>query len=642
MNVRNRLRPAVLAAAVLLLAGCAGEIGVTRVGAAGRAEYGAPVTAKGITQDTYNLLGNFLLEETYDERPLELIGELEKLFRSEPRPEYLAALADCALNLGLRERSDPDLAVRFHLSAALYSYGYLSVLDQPDLKPYNAERLLMMRIYNIAIAEIFDYLQERGLQLKSSFSLNTAGGQRVTFLPPRYELPLEPKSFSEFLLCADFRTKNLTHVSRSFGIGAPLICQVSEEAIDAVEEDRTRFAQQQTLPGTLMINFDNEGGGQLTARLSFLDSRNRETVRIGKYSLPLELDFSTPLAYMVRNPLPFDYLTYMLKPEETRQMQGLYMLEPFRDDRIPVVLVHGLMSNIRTWMQMINTLQSDPVLRKYYQFWGFTYSSGNPVLFSAKMLREDLQLEAERLSASGRPTTMFSRMVLVGHSMGGLVAKTMVMNSGEDLVGRLFGEQADEILRNLKPEQREFLDEMFSFEALPFVKRVVFLAVPHRGSDYAHSWIGRIGSQMVELPVSLVTRGDGIIKTLMNQGVFMPHDAKFATGIDNLDPNNGTLKLLSSLPFAPGVVYHSIIGNREEDGVPGGSDGVVPYLSSHLDGAASELVVKSGHSVQVNPLAIQELRRILIEHLRQFPELKVELPKFPGKVGNEDEELSRK
>ena len=204
------------------------------------------------------------------------------------------------------------------------------------------------------------------------------------------------------------RTKNLTHVSRSFGIGAPLICQVSEEAIDAEEEDRTRFAQQQTLPGTLMINFDNEGGGQLTARLSFLDSRNRETVRIGKYSLPLELDFSTPLAYMVRNPLPFDYLTYMLKPEETRQMQGLYMLEPFRDDRIPVVLVHGLMSNIRTWMQMINTLQSDPVLRKYYQFWGFTYSSGNPVLFSAKMLREDLQLEAERLSASGRPTTMFS------------------------------------------------------------------------------------------------------------------------------------------------------------------------------------------------------------------------------------------
>ena len=117
MNVRNRLRQAALAAAVLLLAGCAGEIGVTRVGAAGRAEYGAPVTAKGITQDTYNLLGNFLLEETYDERPLELIGELEKLFRSEPRPEYLAALADCALNLGLRERSDPDLAVRFHLSA---------------------------------------------------------------------------------------------------------------------------------------------------------------------------------------------------------------------------------------------------------------------------------------------------------------------------------------------------------------------------------------------------------------------------------------------------------------------------------------------------------------------------------------------
>ena len=128
-----------------------------------------------------------------------------------------------------------------------------------------------------------------------------------------------------------------------------------------------------------------------------------------------------------------------------------------------------------------------------------------------------------------------------------------------------------------------------------------------------------------------------VIKTLMDHGVFMPDDTKIATGIDNLDPDNRMLNLLGELPFAPDVVYHSVIGNREEDGVPGGSDGIVPYLSSHLDGAASELVVKSGHSVQVNPLAIQELRRILIEHLRQYPELKVELPKFPVKVGNEDQ-----
>lgn len=635
MNWKKWLPGLSSALGLLLISGCSSEISVVRVGVDGRLGYGESITSAGISQETNNLLGNFLLEEAFEERPGKLVTELERLFRAEPRPAYLAALADCSLNIGLRYRKDPDTAIRYHLSAALYSYGYLAALDRPDLKPYNAERLQMMRIYNLATTELFDYLHRRGLHLKSSFSLSAAGGQRVNFLAPQFELPLAPEEFEDYLLCADYRTKNLTHISRSFGVGAPLICELTEHAVKGGGE--TRFAEQQTLPATLLIRFDMPERGELTAQLLYLDSRNCETVRLGKYNLPVEQDFSTPLAYMVRNPLPFDYLTYMLRPEATRQMQGLYMFEPFREDRIPVILVHGLMSNIRTWMQLINTLQSDPVLRKHYQFWGFTYSSGNPVLLSAKMLRDDLLLEEERLQESGCSTEMFSRMVIVGHSMGGLVAKTLAMNSGDRLLESVLGADYQEKLENLEPDQRLFVQDMMNFEALPFAKRLVFFAVPHHGSEMAQSWIAHFGSSLIRLPVSLVMRGEGIIKALMDQGVFMPNDTKFATGIDNLDPDNRMLNLLRELPFAPGVVYHSVIGNREEDGVPGGSDGVVPYLSSHLDGAASELVVKSDHSVQVNPLAIQELRRILIEHLRQYPELKVELPKFPDRVGNEDQ-----
>ncbi|MDR0932025.1 MAG: hypothetical protein LBM70_03285 [Victivallales bacterium] len=615
--------------------GCSSEITVTQVGAAGRIDYGESISPEKIAQSTHNLLGNFFLEEDFEKHPDELIVKLENLFRNEPQPSYLAALADCSLNIGLRfGRSDPDTAVRYFLSAGLYSYGYLAALDRPDLLPYNAERLLMMRIYNLATSEIFGYLHKRGLHLKSSFTLSAAGNQRVNFLPPQYELPLSPENFADFLLCADFRTENLTHISRSFGIGAPLICELTDAAIKGKNKNLNRFAQQQTLPGTLMIKFNLLEKGKLDAQFLFLDSRNNDSVPLGKFTLPIEQDFSTPLAYMVRNPLPFDYLTYMLQPEETRQMQGLYMFEPFREDRIPVVLVHGLLSNIRTWMQLINTLQSDPVLRKHYQFWGFTYSSGNPVLLSAKMLRDDLTDEEGKLKQSGVSTTMFSRMVLVGHSMGGLVSELTVKSSGDRLIEPLFGHDYQKILNTLEPEQKNFVEKMMHFEPLPFVKRLVFLAVPHRGSEMAQSWIARLGSYFVKLPIALVTQGEGVIKSLMDRGVFMPNDTKFATGIDNLDPGNRMLNILNTIPFAPGVVYHSIIGNRREDGVPGGSDGVVPYLSSHLDGAASELVVKSGHSVQVNPLAIQELRRILIEHLRQFPELKVELPEFPDKVGN--------
>jgi len=47
----------------------------------------------------------------------------------------------------------------------------------------------------------------------------------------------------------------------------------------------------------------------------------------------------------------------------------------------------------------------------------------------------------------------------------------------------------------------------------------------------------------------------------------------------------------------------------------GKNDGVVAYDSVHIDGVASELVVDSPHSCQSNPHTIEEVRRILLEHL---------------------------
>ena len=53
-----------------------------------------------------------------------------------------------------------------------------------------------------------------------------------------------------------------------------------------------------------------------------------------------------------------------------------------------MIFIHGLMSSPQTWIQMINTLSSDPEIRSRYQFWFYTYSSGNPVLISAGKMRE--------------------------------------------------------------------------------------------------------------------------------------------------------------------------------------------------------------------------------------------------------------
>jgi hypothetical protein len=47
----------------------------------------------------------------------------------------------------------------------------------------------------------------------------------------------------------------------------------------------------------------------------------------------------------------------------------------------------------------------------------------------------------------------------------------------------------------------------------------------------------------------------------------------------------------------------------------GQTDGVVAYESAHIEGVASELVVRSGHSTQSHPETIEEVRRILREHV---------------------------
>ena len=140
----------VLAALPLLLlpaGGCMSEITVSRVSPRERVNYGINTTGEGITQDTSNLLANFLLTDLYEDDPPALISRLQQLFKNEPRPEYLCALADSALNLGLRYASKPDLAIQYYLAAALYSYGYLVALDDPGSRPYSEERVTMIRIY---------------------------------------------------------------------------------------------------------------------------------------------------------------------------------------------------------------------------------------------------------------------------------------------------------------------------------------------------------------------------------------------------------------------------------------------------------------------------------------------------------------
>jgi pimeloyl-ACP methyl ester carboxylesterase len=266
-------------------------------------------------------------------------------------------------------------------------------------------------------------------------------------------------------------------------------------------------------------------------------------------------------------------------------------------------------------MPLFNDLLADPELRNRFQFWFFRYSSGNPVAVSATLLRETL-LEAERICDAERNNPAFQDAVIVGHSMGGLVSKLQVFDGGERAWKLVSDKPLDEM--DLSDAEKARLRRVIYFEHVPFVKRVVFMATPHRGAEKAAAWYARWAQDLVSLPKSIVdtTIALGKSGTAKLRGAFAGENAGEVSGLMALAPDSVLASEVSKWPFPAGLPIHSIIGNEEAADTPGGSDGYVPHWSSHLDDVVSEKIVLSGHNVQTQPLAVKELIRILREHLR--------------------------
>ena len=604
---------AVLAA--LVLCGCSSEISVSKNSLLERRLYDASdYSTDGLSGSSSNLLSDFQLQEIYQNDPAKLINSLKQLYDADKDPAVIAALADTALQIGYRMQDDMEKSIRYFLAAAVYSSCYLKNVDK-CVELYDEQRIRLIRICNSAVTELFFYLKKSRLERSGGFELAMPGTDRkIFFRKPEFALPLPGESVADLTPCADFSTRNLTHDTRVFGLGVPMVATLHKDCRDSLGVP---------LPGmplavTLVLDVDlMPEGANSTAVLRYVYSRTKEKIQVGERIFPLAADFSTPLAKASAMPQKMNFLARTLWVAEASEITGLYLFEPFDENRIPVVFVHGLMSDIRTWGQMLNTLLHDPVVRRKYQFMGFAYSSGNPVFLSGSDLRKSLTGLRQKLLEQKRSTAAFDQMVLVGHSMGGLLSRLQISSCSPKKAAEIM-EIKNAALVKKKITGKELLhtEHMFLFEALPFVKRVVYIAVPHRGSEIARSWVGSLGASLITLPVELVKMQVNLLNVLIVQGNAKSKIQYGHNGIDNLRPDAPVLKLLNALPAAEDVPCHSIIGNREQAFTPGGSDGVVPYESSHLDNAVSELVVQSGHSVHRVPLAIQEVRKILLKHLQ--------------------------
>ena len=286
------------------------------------------------------------------------------------------------------------------------------------------------------------------------------------------------------------------------------------------------------------------------------------------------------------------------------------MMQPYDRARIPVLLVHGLLSSPITWIEVINEIWGDAELRERYQVWLYLYPTGLEIPTNAAMLRRQLLEMRQKLDPEDDDPAL-QDMVVIGHSMGGILTKTLVSTGGDELWNQIVSVPLEEIVAS--DEDRERLRSEAYFEPMPFVGRVVFVATPHRGAPMADNIVGAVGDWMISLPPEEIAAMERVVRD--NPGVFRGYEGAH-TSIDDLSQSSEMLLALTDRPIRAGLPYHSIMGDVTGLGPPEASDGVVAYRSSHLEGARSELVVEYGHSAQVHPRAQLEIRRILAEHLR--------------------------
>jgi pimeloyl-ACP methyl ester carboxylesterase len=320
---------------------------------------------------------------------------------------------------------------------------------------------------------------------------------------------------------------------------------------------------------------------------------------------PLAYDLTAPLAAYPRKSAGMVALRGLLLPDTVPHREGLYLLEPYDPRRIPLVFVHGLVSVPQMWLNIANEIRVDPELRRHYQFWVFYYPTANPIVLSGASLRQDLAT-AEQLY---RPS---HGIILVGHSMGGIVSRMQATDTGRVLWDSVFGQQADKVYRESPPDSEA--KKALIFKADPDIKRIVFICVPHRGSYLASNFIGSLGITLIRVPGRAIRAVENSFSSPLSTLTGIKN-LRVPTSIHGLSPHSPVLAGLDKLPIQ--ARYHSIIGDRGRGDSPNSSDGVVPYWSSHLAGAESEKIIPTGHGGYRSPESIEELKRILHTHLAE-------------------------
>jgi pimeloyl-ACP methyl ester carboxylesterase len=409
----------------------------------------------------------------------------------------------------------------------------------------------------------------------------------------------DPAYFDRLEPADRYKVTGLKH-HHTEGAGVPMTGHRTNQSSDPIEkwyppEAITRAVTAVAIPGARQKGVRN-------VEIRLYDRLKTENVVIAGKRQTLAADFTVPWAALLENTraLARTSITSVIRQDSGRKA-GFALLQEYDPHRTPLILVHGLLSTPLAWAELTNELWADPQVRQRYQIWHYLYPTNPPPLYSARVMRGQLDELRKSLDPSGKDPAM-QRTVVVAHSMGGLLSKSLAVDPKDAFWDAVFTRPLDSL--DLTPAQHATLDEAFYWKPRTHVDRIIFCSVPFRGSTWAGSWVGRFGSLLVAPNHAFQDFFVEVEKK--NPGMLQP-DYQTLTGgkltsIGGLSPKQRSMEIFDRLPLIPGTAGHVITGSR---------DLFVAPSSSSLPGAESALEVPSGHGSFHHPQAIAEIRRIL-------------------------------
>ncbi len=351
------------------------------------------------------------------------------------------------------------------------------------------------------------------------------------------------------------------------------------------------------------IWFEADPARDALPRLVIADPLTVGTLAFGDRRYPLAIDTSAfYLKGVQTSKLSRMGVWGLLGGDEVRRRAGLYLLEDYDPNKRPIIMIHGLGASPLVWARLSNAVWGNPDLRARFQVWHVVYPTEAPLLVARRRVKGYLDTAWRALDPEGDDPAR-SGVVLIGHSLGGVISRLLCAESGDDLWSAAFT-VPPAALRG-EPAEIETIESIFHFQPYPGISRAIFLGAPHGGSPSADNWFGRlsrvlVGHRTPELQslLQLVNDNPYAIREELRED-YLQGRINIISSLQTAQPIHGEGQ---SLMPAANILYHNIAGalpGRQPE-----TDGVVPLASALLPGAASTLVVESNHKLYENDEAV--------------------------------------